>query len=105
MIRFVKERIRTVRPAMLYKIIPNRMTIEMVHRIIILMNSIPRKGSLHSILSPREIITGKKFRCLTIQIGQYIQGIVGGTNDTDEERSIIALYLGRANNGSDHIVI
>ena len=40
MIRFVKERIRTVRVAMPYKTIPKRMTIEMVHRVIILMNSL-----------------------------------------------------------------
>ena len=80
------------------------MTTEMVHRVIILVNSIPRKGSLHSILSPREIGTGKKFRCPTIRIGQYIQGLVGGTNSTDQERSIDALYLGRTENGNGHIV-
>ena len=59
MIRFMKERIRTVRIAIPYKTIPKRMTIEMVHRVIILMNSIPRKGSLHSLFSPRETVTGK----------------------------------------------
>ena len=61
MIRFVKERIRVVRVAMPYKTIPKRFTIEMVHCVIILMNSLPRKGSLHSVLSPKEIVTGKKF--------------------------------------------
>ena len=104
MIRFVKEQIQTVRVAMPYKTIPKGMTFEMVHRVIILMNSIPRKGSLHSILSPREIVTGNKFRCPTIHIGQYIQGLVGATNRVDQERSIDALYLGRAENGSGHIV-
>ena len=104
MIRFVKEQIRAGRLSMLFKNVPKRMTIKMVHRVVILMNSISRKGSLHSILSSREMVTGKKFRCPTIRIGQYIQGIIGGTNDTDEERSIDALYLGRANNGSSHII-
>ena len=66
MIRFVKEQIRTVRIAMPYNTILKRMKIVMVHRVIILMNSLPRKGSLHSILSPREIVTGGKFRCLTV---------------------------------------
>ena len=69
-----------------YKTIPKCMTIEMVHRVIILMNLFPRKGSLHSILSPREIVTGNKFRCPTIRIGQYIQGLVRGTNNTEQER-------------------
>ena len=104
MIIFVKERIRTVRIAMTYKTIPKRMTIEMVHRVIIFINSLPRKGSFHSILSPREIVTMKKCRCPTIRIGQYINGLVGGTNNTDQERSINVLYLGRAENDSGHIV-
>ena len=86
-----------------YKTIPKCMTIELVHHVIIIMNSIPWKGSLHSILSPREIVTEKKFRCPTT-IGQYIQGLVGGTNSIDQVRSINALYLGRAENGSGHIV-
>ena len=103
-IRFVKKRIITVRLAMPYKVLPRRMTIEMVHRVVILINSISQKDSLHSIILLRELVTGKKFRCPTIRIGQYIQGIVGGTNDTDKERSIDALYLGRANNGSGHVV-
>ena len=69
MIKFVKERIRVVQVAMPYKTIPKRLMIEMVHRVVILMNSLPHKGSLHSILSPREIVTGNKFRCPTICIG------------------------------------
>ena len=104
MIRFVKEQICAVRVTMPYKTIPKRMTIEIVHHVIILMNSIPWKGSLYNILSPREIVTGKKFRGPTIHIGQYIQGLVGGTNSTDQERSIDALYLERVENGSGHIV-
>ena len=80
------------------------MTTEMVHRVIILVNSIPRKGSLHSILFPREIVTGKHFRFPTIRIRQYIQGLGGGTNSTDQERSIDALYLERVENDSGHIV-
>ena len=74
----------------------------MVYRVIILKNSLPQKGSLHSVLSPREIVTGKKFRCPKVRIGQYVQGLVGGTNDTETERSINSLCLGRSDNGSGH---
>jgi hypothetical protein len=103
-IRFLKERIRSVRMMMPYKKIPKRFTIEMVHRITSLINSLPKQNGIHSILSPREIVTGKKFRCPSIRIGQYVQGHTGGTNDTGKERSIDSLYLGRADNGSGHEV-
>ena len=83
---------------------PKRFTIEMVHRVIVLVNLFSCKGGLHSVLSPREIVTGNKFRCPKIQIGQYVQGLVGGTNDTEQERSIDALYLGRTDNGSGCVV-
>ena len=42
--------------------------------------------------------------CPKIWIGHYIQGLVGSTNDTKQERSIDALYLGSTDNGSGHIV-
>jgi hypothetical protein len=103
-IRFLKERIRAMRVMMPYKKIPKRFTIEMVNRITVLINSLPKQNGIHSVLSPREIVTGKKFRCPSVRIGQYIQGHTGDTNSTDEERSIDGLYIGRADNGSGHIV-
>jgi hypothetical protein len=87
-----------------YKKIPKRFTIEMVHRITILINSLPKQNGIHSILSPREIVTGNKFRYPSIKIGQYVQGHTGGSNSTDQEQSVDALYIGRADNGSGHVV-
>ena len=78
--------------------------IEMVHRALVLTNSFPHKGGIYSVLSPREIVTGNKFRCPKIRIGQYVQELVGGTNDTEQERSINTLYLGRTDNSSGCIV-
>jgi hypothetical protein len=69
-----------------------------------LINSLPKQNGIHSILSPREIVTGKKFRCPSIKIGQYVQGHTGGSNSTDKERSVDALYIGRADNGSGQTV-
>jgi hypothetical protein len=60
-IRFLKERICSMRMMMPYKRIPKRFTIEMLHRITMLINSLPKQNGIHSILSPREIVTGKKF--------------------------------------------
>jgi hypothetical protein len=65
-IRFLKERIRSVRMMMPYKRIPERFTIEMVHRVTMLINSLPKQNGIHLILSPSEIVTGKKFRCPSI---------------------------------------
>jgi hypothetical protein len=70
-IRFLKERIRAVRVIMPYKKIPKQFTIEMVYKITMLVNSLPKQNGIHSVLSPREIVTGKKFRCPSIKIGQY----------------------------------
>ena len=49
------------------------------------------------------MIRGNKLSCPKIQIGQYVQGLVGGTNDTEQERSISTLYLSHMDNGSGHI--
>ena len=66
-----------------YKTLLKQFTIEMVNRIIILINSLPREGGLYSVLSSRGIITGKNLRWLKIYTKQYVQGLVGGTNDTE----------------------
>jgi hypothetical protein len=87
-----------------YKKVPKRFTIEMVHRITMLINSLPKQNGIHSILSPREIVTGKKFRCPSVKIGKSVQEQTEGSSSTDKERSIDALYIGCTNNGSGHIV-
>jgi hypothetical protein len=69
-----------------------------------LMNSIPKKGSIHRIISPRELATGKKLRVPEHHIGQYVQGHTGGNNDTSKECSVDALYIRRADNGSGHVI-
>jgi hypothetical protein len=52
-----------------YKKIPKRFTIEIVYKITMLVNSLPKQNGIHSVLSPQEIVTGKKFRCPSIKIG------------------------------------
>ena len=44
-----------------YKKLPKWFIVEMVYRVVILVNSIPRKGGVHKSFSLRELITGKKF--------------------------------------------
>ena len=81
-----------------FKKISKRLVIEMVERVVILLNSIPTEGGIYKILSPREIVTGKQFHCPEWPIGQYGQGMIGGTNIIEKERSIDVLYLGKNNN-------
>jgi hypothetical protein len=52
-IRFLKERIRSVRLMMPYEKIPKQFTIEMVHTIIKLINSLPKQNGIHSIITTR----------------------------------------------------
>jgi hypothetical protein len=87
-----------------YKKLPIRFLIELVSRVTMLMNSIHKKGGIHRIISPKELITGKKLRVPEHHIGQYVQGHTGGNTDTGKESSVDALYIGRANNGSGHVV-
>ena len=60
MIRFVNKRIQVVRLAMPYTTVSKRFTIEIVHRVVILVNLLPPKGGPYSVLSLREIITCNK---------------------------------------------
>jgi hypothetical protein len=103
-IRSVKEWIRSVQMMLPYKKLPKRFLIELVYRVTMLMNYLPKKGGSHHIISPRELITGKKLRVPEHHIGQYVQGHTGGTSDTCKERSVDPLYIGQADNGSGHVV-
>ena len=84
--------------------IPKRFLVEVVKRVAVLVNSIPMKGGVHVALLPREIITGMKLQVPKYKIGQYMKGHVETINNTGGEHSDDSLYLGRANNGSGHIV-
>ena len=67
---------------MQYNKIPKRFAIEMVKEVTKMVNSLPRKGGVHAIQSPRMIVTGIRLHTPTTKFGQYIQGHVGGPNDT-----------------------
>ena len=58
---FLKERIKCIRCNMPFTKLPCHFLIEVVLLTPILINSLPQKGGVHPALSPREIVTGKKF--------------------------------------------
>ena len=59
--RFLKEQISCTRANMPFSHMPKFFLVEVVKRVTILVNSIPRKGGVHAALSPREIITGNHY--------------------------------------------
>jgi hypothetical protein len=107
-IRFVKDRVRGLRAMMRtlkYKQLPRRFLIECVYKIVVLINSLVRKGGVSEFISAREIMTGRKLRLPPHKIGQFVHASVGETSNlTDVYRTFEALYIGRNDNGSGHYV-
>ena len=60
--RFTKEQICCTRAEKPILHVPKRFLVEVVKRVTMLVNSIPRKGGVHTAPSPRELITGMKLR-------------------------------------------
>ena len=59
---------------------------------------------MHPILSPREIVTGKKFRVPRHKIDDYVRAHISNKMDDDatSEQIIDALYLGPSDNDDGH---
>ena len=76
----------------------------MVKEVTKMVNSPTRKGGIYAVQSPRMLVTGISLHMPTTKCEQYIQGHVGGPNNTDVKRTIDLLYIGRNDNGSGHWV-
>ena len=63
-IRFVKERLRAIQCETPFTRYPKRFTIEMVKRVVVLINLFRRKSGVHPVMSSRQILFGKKFKTL-----------------------------------------
>ena len=87
-----------------FKKIPKRFLIETVYSIVTLINSLPRKGGVHKIISPREIIKGIRLKCPKHRCGEYVQAHVPGDNTIEKERTEDALYLRPDDNQKGYIV-
>ena len=61
-IKFVKEQVRCVQSEMPFKKLPRRLTIEMVRWLVVLINSFHRKSGVHPVMSPCQILFGRKFK-------------------------------------------
>ena len=76
----------------------------MVKEVTKMVNSLCKKGGVYSVQSPRMLVTDISLHTPTTKCGQYVQGHIGGPNNTDVECTINLLYIRRNDNGSDHWV-
>ena len=91
---FIKERIRCIRSMLPIGIkrIPKRLMMEIVHATTAMMNSIHRKGGVHTTMSPRTIVTGKRLKILPYPPGLFVYGVHGNSsNSVDKMQTFDAL--------------
>ena len=57
----------------------------MVKGVTKMVNSLPRKGGVHAVQSPRMLVMGIGLHTPITKYGQYVQGYVGGPNNTNKD--------------------
>ena len=84
------------------KRLPKKSTIEIVERAAIMINSLPLDERTHDAMLLGAIVTGKVLLIPPCKVEKYVQAKVPTTNETDEERTVDALYIGPDNNGTGY---
>ena len=104
-IKLIKERVRCLRHHMPFDALPINVTIEMVARAVLLINSFNRKAGVHKVLSPREIVEGRQFTPPFCHFGDLVMAYnTQASNDTEVERAFYALYIKPNEGGTAHYV-
>ena len=104
-IRFVKERVRSVQSKTPFDRYTKRFTIEMLNRVVVLINSFRRKSGVHPVMSPKQILFGKKFKTPLCKICELVMAYdVTASSKTTILRAFYALYIGPNNSGTGHQV-
>ena len=79
--------------------------IEMVKRVTVLINLFRRKSGVHPVMSPRQLMFGKKFKTPLCKICKLVMACnVTASNKTTHPRAFFALYIGPSDSGTSHIV-
>ena len=77
----------------------------MTKRATILINSFRRKSGVHAVMSPRQILFGKKFKTSLYKINELVLAYdVKSDNKTSKPRAFYALYIGPNDGGTGHSV-
>ena len=71
----------------------------------VLINSFRKKSGVHSVMSPRQIIFGKKFKKPLCKMGELVLVYdVQSNNKTLQPRAFYVLYIGSNDGGTSHSV-
>ena len=104
-IRLVKERPRSIQCETPFNKYPKRLTIEMTRHATVLINSFRRKSGVHTVMSPRQILFGKKFKTHLCKTGELVLAYdVKSDNKTSKPRAFNALYIRPNDAGTGHSV-
>ena len=75
----------------------------MVKRVTVLINLFRRKYGVYPVISPRQILFGKKFKTPLFKIGKLVMAYnVTSSNKTIDPRAFFALYIGPNDSGNGH---
>ena len=84
---------------------PKRFNIEMLKRVVVLINSFRRKSGVHPVMSPRQILFWKKFKTPLCKIGKLLMAYdVTTINKTRIPRALYALHIEPNDCGTGHQV-
>ena len=104
-IRFIKDRLRAIQSETPFDRYPKRFTIQMLKRVIVLINSFRRKSGVDPVMSLRQILFGKKFKTPLCKIGELVMTYnVTADNKITTPRAFYALYIRPNNSGTSHQV-
>ena len=93
-IRFAKERLRSIQCKTPFNKYPKRLTIEMTKRVTILINSFRRKSGVHAVMSPIQILFGKKFKTPLCKMGELVLAYdIKSNNKTSKPRAHSMHYI------------
>ena len=87
-IRFINKRLGAIQCKIPFRKYLKRLTIEMVKRVTVLINLFRRKSGIHLVMSPRQILFGKKFKTPLCKIGELVMAYnVTASNSTTHPRA------------------
>ena len=81
-IKCVKESVKFIKNKTPFTKNPKRLMIEMVKRVTVLINSFNNKSRVHLVVSPRQILFGKKFKTPLCKIGELVMTYDVTANNT-----------------------